>query len=100
MRSRSLSSLAIALALALSLAAFARGQDDEILTGKIEQVESDGRLRVNGHRFRVDDDTEVKDQLSRPAHRAELVPGLEVEISFEQTSSGAYAKRIVATMMR
>jgi hypothetical protein len=91
---------AAALALALSIPLAALSQDEETIAGPIQRIEDDGRLRVQGFRIRADGDTDVRDQLNRPATVGELTEGIAVEVTYEETSTGPYAKKIVATMLR
>ena len=93
--------LPAALALALLLVApLARAQDNPTTQGKIEAIDSDGRLRVNGQRYLVDGDTDLIDQLSRQAKPSELRQGMDVEITYEETSKGPHVTRMIATMTR
>ena len=91
-----------AVILGLALPFNTRADDEEYeLQGKIQQVETDGRLRISGgHTILVDEDTEVLDNLKRPATARELTPGIEVEVTYETTSKGDHAKRVIATMLR
>jgi len=91
-----LASLAVGLILPVGL----RAQDDFVLHGTIERIETDGRIRVDGHRLIVDDATEITDQVYRPVAPKELVQGVVVDVVCEETSRGARAKNVVATLMR
>ena len=89
------------IALSLALPAVLRAGDDEfVVRGTIEQIESDGRLRVDHHLIRVDEDTEITDRLYRKVSPHELTPGVEVDIVCEYTSRGEHARNLVATVMR
>jgi maltose-binding protein MalE len=86
--------------LTLAGAVPARSQDSETITGVIEAIEKDGRLRINGHQIRVDEDTDLTDTLNRKLKPVELVVGINVEVSYEQTSKGEHASRVIATLVR
>jgi len=75
-------------------------EDDLYYQGKIDEVTNDGRIILKGHRFKVDQDTEVKDSLNRPATPQELMQGIDVEVTYEETSTGWHAKKIIASMLR
>jgi hypothetical protein len=99
MKVKSLVALATVL-LTLAGAAPALSQDNETMTGVIEAVEKDGRLRINGHQIRVDQDTDLTDTLNRKVKPVELVVGVQVEVSYQQTSKGEHATRMIATLVR
>lgn len=91
----------LALGIALLLPAALRAEQGEaVVQGAIEQIDNEGRLRVGGQYFVVDQDTYITDATHRTVTRGELTRGIQVEITYYQTSRGEYAKEIIATLMR
>jgi hypothetical protein len=92
---------AAALAAALFVPVRSDAEDDpQLAVGTVERVDREGRIYVGGQPYAVTGDTEVFDQIYRKAAAAEIVAGVAVEITYENTIKGATAKMIVATLMR
>lgn len=93
--------LLAAATLLLALAsAPARSQDNDTTAGKIEAVDRDGRIRVNGRPFVVDRDSDIIDSAKRPVKPRELVVGVYVELAYESSSRGDHATRVIANLVR
>lgn len=91
---------AAAVVVALGLAGAAAAQQSYQVVGKIEKVDKDGRIHVDGYRILVNDRSEVFDHHYRPASPRELVPGIDVEVTCVESPLGTHAQRVIATMMR
>lgn len=91
---------AIAAALALALAVPAAAQETYQVVGRIEKLDREGRIHVGGYRILVNDNSEVLDHHNRRASARELVVGVEVDVTCQETAVGTHAQRVIATMIR